>query len=207
MSDVGFAARKLVEVETVRTQLTERRIEVVGKARACAESYDTPYAGKREIWRDLNDFEWSLYQFTSLLHMLGEVLATIRDQCGVRLSEARPIRHAVPRLIGLRHCIHHNGLVGAQVASAEGLPHPVVGIPLESVERHGSWGGGNPSFETFFHSADDLLVVRPIVENSETRYLAPVEETVAGVEERYGEDELQRVASNVEIYDRSESDG
>lgn len=202
MDDIDFAARKLVEFESIKLRLADQRRTSVSAAKKCVEKSMIEYAGRRELWRDLNSCEWTLYQFTSLLHMLDELVEKTRTRLDTNFDQVDPVRHTVPKLVGIRHCIHHNGLVGLQVANAESLTRPVVGMPVDSVREHGNWGGNNPSFETFFHSVSgDFVVVGPLLNNSTSRYEPVISSVKRQIETEFGSETMEQATANVGLYD------
>lgn len=200
--DLRLAARRLVELDSIRSKLRDARSTALDDVEKCIHTYRLKYSGRRELRRDLNECEWSIYQYASLLHMLGEMVERTNDEFGTSLESHAPIRHEVPKLIGIRHCVHHNGLIGLNVAEVDGIPDPVVVVPVDSIEAHGSWGDGNPSFETFFHGVSgDVLALAPVIQNSGGPIDGIVTELETQLEDEFGEEELKRAATNVQLYD------
>lgn len=198
---IVLAARRLVEFESLQSKLHEARRDAITDFDTCIRAYRQKYSGQHELRRELNECEWATYRYASLLHMLDQLVQRTSDEFGVRLRNSDPVRHEVPRLIGIRHCIHHRGLVGANVVTPRDAPTPAVGMPLSSLRRHGKWGGNNPKFRTFFHDVSgDALVLRPIVERSGRKCDAIVEEVVRVLEDRYGEEELLKVVASAGPY-------
>ncbi|WP_128477060.1 hypothetical protein [Halorussus pelagicus] len=133
--------------------------------------------------------------------MLDELVQRTTDEFGIRLRNCDPVRHEVPKLIGIRHCIHHRGLVGVNIVETELSTKPAVCMYLESLRKHGNWGGNQPGFQTFFHgSKRDVLALRPVIENSESKCDTIVTELIERLEEKYGENELRKRTANVELY-------
>lgn len=198
---IALAARRVVEFESIQSKLHVARREAITDFDTCIRTYRRKYSGQREIRRDLNQCEWATYRYANLLHMLGEMVRRTNDEFGTRLRDHAPVRHEVPELVGLRHCIHHRGLVGANIVETAQHPHPAVCIPIRSVERHGDWGGDKPDFQTFFHGVSgDALVLRPLIERSESACDGIVAEIIAELEELYGEDELLKTAASSQLY-------
>lgn len=197
---IALAARRLVEFESIQSKLHEARRNAITDFDTCVRAYRQKYSGQHELRQDLNECEWATYRYANLLHMLDQMVRRTNDEFGIRLRSRDPVRHEVPRLIGIRHCIHHRGLVGANIVEAPAVPDPAVCMHVESLRRHGDWGGNNPDFRTFFHDEEQLLVLRPVVENSERKCDAVVTEVIDRLEERYGEDELLKAISSVELY-------
>ena len=201
-ADLALAARRLVEFDSIRSKLRDSRQTALSDVGKCVHTYRLKFSGRRELRRDLNECEWSIYQYASLLHMLGEMVERTHDEFGTHLQRPAPIEHEVPKLAGLRHAIHHNGLIGINIAEVDGLPDPVVVVPVESVRAHGSWGDGNPDFATFFHGVSgDVFALEPIVENSSVPADGIISELVAQLEEMFGEEALKKAATNVQLYD------
>lgn len=198
---IAFAARRLVEFESLQSKLHEARRDAITDFDTCIRSYRQTYSGKHELRRELNECEWATYRYASLLHMLGELVQRTSDEFGFRLRNCAPVRHEVPKLIGIRHCIHHQGLVGVNVGELPSPPTPAICMHLESLRKHGNWDGNNPTFRTFFRDEDEeLLVLRPLVENSERKCDRIVAEVIERLEEEYGADELLRETADVGLY-------
>lgn len=198
---IALAARRLVEFESLQSKLHEARRDAITDFDTCIRAYRQTYSGQHELRRDLNECEWATYRYASLLHMLDEMVGQVNDEFDFRLRDCDPVRHEVPKLIGVRHCIHHRGLVGVNVGKMPSSPTPTICMHIESLRRHGDWGGNNPDFRTFFHDEDEgLLVLRPLIENSEQKYDAVIAEVIGRLEEQYGEDELLLATANVGLY-------
>ncbi|QGA81372.1 hypothetical protein [Halomicrobium sp. LC1Hm] len=201
-ADLAHAARRLVEFDSIRSKLRDTRQTALSDMDKCVHTYRLKFSGRRELRRDLNECEWSIYQYASLLHMLGEMVDRTHDEFGTRLEQHAPIEHEMPKLVGLRHAVHHNGLVGVNIAEVDSFPDPVVVVPVTSIERHGSWGDGNPAFSTFFHDVSgDAFALAPVVENSAEPVEGIVDELERQLTEQFGDDELRRAATNVQLYD------
>lgn len=100
-SDIQLAARRLVELESIRTKLFDSQRDALRELDRCIYTYNQPSWGRRELRTDLSECEWSIYQYTSLLHMLGEVCERTRNEFGIRLTHYSPLRHELPELIGI----------------------------------------------------------------------------------------------------------
>jgi len=198
---IALAARRLVEFESIQSKLHEARRDAITDFETSIRAYRQTYSGQHELRRDLNECEWATYRYASLLHMLDELVQRTTDEFGIRLRDCDPVRHEVPKLIGIRHCIPHRGLVGLNILSPSDEPRPAVGMPLDSLRRHGTWGGNYPDFQTFFHGVSgDALVLRPIVAQSGQKFDSIVAEVVSELEETYGEEELLNVVSSARPY-------
>lgn len=199
--DIQLAARRLVELESLQSKLFDSRTDVLHELERCIVTYQQPSWGRRELRTDLNECEWSVYQYTSLLHMLGEVCERTREEFGVQLERYSPIRHEIPELIGIRHAIHHNGLIGLNIAEVPNYPDPLAVMPLESIRKHGSWGAGKPNFQTFFHGVSgDAVVFGPLVETSYESSDGIIEAHTDGLEDEFGKDALSKEAASVQLY-------
>lgn len=199
MCSVELAVRRLIELNAIQSQLGKTQEEALTLGQSCIESYSFDYGGNHR--GDLVEFERATYQYTSLLHMLGEIVSDISDNLGVQLRENDPVKHSVPRLIGLRHCLHHNGLLGIQVIEAEGLSRPVLGIPVRTVKQRGQWGDGKSTFEQHFHSvSSDFLVVKNIIQESRGEYTSIISELKSNIESNYEQEQLDEVSSGVSLH-------
>lgn len=197
--ELNLAARRLVEFETIERKLVEAAAAVANSEDACTLQYETTYAGTRRTKHLLNEVEWECYQYASLIHMLGEMIDRTHDEFGTRLRNHTEVRHELPKLVGIRHAIHHNGLVGLNIVQLRSEPYVVV--PTTSVEKHGNWGeDGNPSFQTFFHSAGDLITIGPLATNSKKTVRSLVKDIIGAVEEQFDPERLRQRVSEVEIY-------
>lgn len=198
---IALAARRLVEFESLQSKLHEARRDAITDFDTCIRAYRQTYSGQHELRRDLNECEWAAYRYASLLHMLGELVQRTSNEFDIRLRDCDPVRHEVPKLIGIRHCIHHRGLVGVNIVETELTTKPAICMYIESLRRHGDWGDSNPNFQTFFHGAKrDVLALRPIIENSERKCEVIITEVVERLEERYGEEELLKETTNLQLY-------
>lgn len=198
---IALAARRLVEFESLQSKLHEARRDAVTDFDTCIRAYRQKYSGQHELRRDLNECEWATYRYASLLHMLGELVQRTNDEFGIRLRNCDPVRHEVPKLIGIRHCIHHRGLVGLNIVETESMVKPAVCMYAESLRKHGDWGGSNPNFQMFFHGLErDALALRPIIENSESRCDAIIAEVVNRLEDQFGEAELLNGVTELQLY-------
>lgn len=201
-SDLQLAARRLVEFDSIRSKLHDARRSAIDDIERCVQTYRLKYSGRRELRRDLNECEWSIYQYSSLLHMLGELVERTNDEFDTTLQVHAPVKHETPKLIGIRHCIHHNGLIGINIGEPESLVDPIVLVPVQSIKRHGSWGDGNPKFETFFHDVTGAaFALEPVLQNSEEPIDGIIQEIVGQIEAEYGEEALMRAATSVQLYD------
>ncbi|WP_115863172.1 hypothetical protein [Halorussus litoreus] len=199
--DIALAARRLVEFESLQSKLHEARRDAITDFDTCIRSYRQTYAGQHELRRELNECEWATYRYASLLHMLGELVQRTSDEFDIRIRDCDPVRHEVPKLIGVRHCIHHRGLIGVNVVSPRNKANPAVGMPLSSLRRHGKWGGNNPKFQTFFYDVSgDALVLRPIVESSGQKCNAIIEEMIGLLETTYGKNQLLKTVTSARPY-------
>jgi len=197
-----LAARRLVELESVLSKLRETRESAIQDVNKCLDTYELTYSGRRELRRDLNECEWSVYQYCSLLHMLGEIVARTHTEFGTRLEGYSEVKHEVPKLMGIRHCIHHNGLIGANIATVPSFPDPILVMPLSSIRRHGSWGNGKPAFQTFFHGVSgDAVVVLSVLKNSAEPVEGIVADLISELEEMYDDEQLAKAATNIQLYD------
>lgn len=196
---IVLAARRLLEFESIQSKLHEARRDAITDFDTCIRAYRQKYSGQHELRRDLNECEWATYRYASLLHMLDQMVRRTSDEFGIRLRDRDPVRHEVPKLIGVRHCIHHRGLVGVNIAKPPTTPGLTICMHVESLRRHGNWGGNNPDFRTFFYDEDELLVLRPIIETSERKCDAIVTGVIDRMEEQFGEDELLMAATNVDL--------
>lgn len=198
---IALAARRLVEFESIQSKLHEARRDAITDFDTCIRAYRQTYSGRHELRRDLNECEWTTYRYASLLHMLGELVQRTSDEFDVRLRDCDPVRHEVPKLIGIRHCIHHRGLVGLNIVETELTRKPAICMYAESLRKHGDWGGNNPSFEMFFHGLEnDALALRPIVENSKRRCNVIISEVIEKLETRFGEARLRKSATDLQLY-------
>lgn len=196
---VGSAARRLIEFDTIQRKLTDAANQLTNAEETCTVQYDAEFSGTRQIKTLLNEVEWSCYQYSSLLHMLGEMIDRTHDEFGTRLRNHAEIRHELPKLIGLRNAIHHNGLVGLNITQIGGTSHVI--IPTVSIRRHGNWGAENsPDFETFFHSAGDAIVVASTVTNSKPVFEAIIRDMTSAITKQFDEETLRQRASNLDVY-------
>lgn len=201
MSSVELAVRRLKELSAVQSRLGKQQREVESLGMSCVESHNFVFGGESGHRGDLVEFEWATYQYASLLHMLSEIVSETLAEFGIELQENRPLEHEVPRLIGLRHCLHHNGLLGVQIAEAEGLSRPVLGVPVEAIRQRGEWGDGKPRFEKYFHAVDsDFLVIPSIVEGSRSKYVSVIDEVKESIRASYEDRELKRVDNSNSLH-------
>lgn len=203
--DIQLAARRLVELESIRPKLFDSKTNVLHELERCLATYRQPSWGRRELRTDLNGCEWSVYQHTSLLHMLGELCERTRAEFDVQPANYSPIRYEAAELVGIRHAIHHNGLIGLNIADVQTYPEPLTVMPLESIRIHGSWGGNHPKFQTFFHDVSgDAIVLSPLIEDSYETAEGLIEAYTDELQREFGEDELSKEAASIQIYGQSD---
>ncbi|MFB6177557.1 MAG: hypothetical protein ABEI99_10510 [Halobaculum sp.] len=199
MSDHGdarLAARRAIEFETIDLKLADTVNSALDAEAYCTKRYNQTFVGVGELRSSLNAVEWELYECVSLLHMLGEMRRRTATEFG--LSPGEPMRHVFPELVGIRHAIHHNGLVGLNLTTT--LPDPHVVVLTKSVRRHGNWDDDTPDFETFFHDADDAMVVSALLEEARDRAPEVVSDTVERLQRLFGVAELREHARSVDLY-------
>lgn len=140
-----------------------------------------------------------------MLHQLQNVCDRTIDEFGVTLSHSSHIQHETPELLGIRHAIHHRGLIGLNVSPGNGDAGPQVLMPLDSIRSHGSWGNGNSNFETHFHrilSEDGKVVlIAPILNESRQKHENVIEEVLLALESEFGRRELNKELSSGGLYD------
>lgn len=197
--NIDLAARRVLELESLATRLGSSRRKVEDKEETCITLYERPYHGVRDIRKELKNCEWALYNHVSLVHMLNEILDRTNDEFSVSANSYAPPKHEFPELTGIRHCIHHRGLVGLNIAEYD--DDFFVAIPLESIRKHGSWGDGNSKFSTHFHSVTgNALIIKSLLKDAEGKYKNLIYEVIEQLEDEFGESELKKAASNVDIY-------
>lgn len=140
-----------------------------------------------------------------MLHQLQNVCDRTIDEFGVTLSHSSPIQHETPELLGIRHAIHHRGLMGLNITPGNGESGAKVLMPLDSIRVHGSWGDGNPSFETHFHRILDhngkAVLIRPLLSESREKYENVIEEMVLALESEFGRKKLSEELASGGLYD------
>jgi hypothetical protein len=203
--NLQLAARRVLEFESIHSELQDRLDRAQTLVDCCLTTFGHEYSGRAELRRDLSNLEWALHGYGNMLHQLQNVCDRTMDEFGVALSHSSPIQHETPELLGIRHAIHHRGLMGLNVTPGNGGAGPQVLMPLGSIRSHGSWGNGNSNFETHFHRILDkdgkVILIEPILNESREKYENVVEEMVLALESEFGRKKLKEELSSGGLYD------
>lgn len=203
-ADIQLAARRILELESIKSELQNRLNHAQSTLDRCKMTYNLEYSGRAQLRRDLSDLEWSLHAYGNMLHQLQNVCERTIDEFGVNLIHSSPIQHETPELLGIRHAIHHRGLMGLNMSPGEGESGVQVLMPLESIRTHGSWGNGNSNFETHFHriigEGGKVVLIEPILNQSQEKYENIIEEMVLALELEFTRQALREELSSSSLY-------
>lgn len=190
----GLAARRMIELESMEIELHELLSETIKQVETCVIDYNTVYA--EDIRRELNSCEWTIYRYTSMLDALRNM--TNRTEKEFDISGVM-VEQSVPRLIGIRHCIHHRGLVGLNIAEFS-EEEPVVCFPVGSIRKHGNWSSEN-EFQKYFHGNEgNVVAVNQVLEDSKEQYSNCISDIKGQLEEEYGKEKLKQKAEEAYMY-------
>lgn len=103
---------------------------------------------------------------------------------------SRPLHDRIPAQLGLRSCLCHNGLLGANIATLGSNGEPHVYVQLARVKHRVGWSDAitNRSFEEFFrgHETSEVLILKRLLSDGIDAGLSFLGDLRADTETNYG---------------------
>jgi len=90
-ADIQLAARRVLEFESIKSELQDRLNRALSTLDRCKTTYNNKYSGRAQLRRDLSDLEWSLHAYGNMLHQLQNVCERTIDEFDVTLIYSSPI--------------------------------------------------------------------------------------------------------------------